>query len=68
MGRDPAVDKIAAPRFAADQIKQCSPVALRSLGACLLAFCCGPALHAAELQLRILETTDVHMNLLSCDY
>ena len=28
----------------------------------------GPAPHAAELRLRILETTDVHMNLLNYDY
>lgn len=36
--------------------------------AALLALALSSALHAAELKLRILETTDVHMNLLNYDY
>ena len=36
--------------------------------ACLLALCCALPAWGAELKLRIMETTDVHMNLLSYDY
>jgi 2',3'-cyclic-nucleotide 2'-phosphodiesterase / 3'-nucleotidase len=42
---------------------------LASLFGLLFAWALAPALvHAAELKLRIMETTDLHMNLLSYDY
>ena len=41
---------------------------LRLVFGCLLALCCTPPGWGAEIKLRILETTDVHMNLLSYDY
>jgi 2',3'-cyclic-nucleotide 2'-phosphodiesterase / 3'-nucleotidase len=42
--------------------------ALRQLSLITLLACALPAAVAAELKLRILETTDVHMNLLNYDY
>jgi 2',3'-cyclic-nucleotide 2'-phosphodiesterase/3'-nucleotidase len=41
---------------------------LALLGAAVLAGAAAPAAHSATLKLRILETTDVHMNLLDYDY
>lgn len=48
-------------------LKQLSAV-VRNLGVGCLALALGSAGQAAEVRLRILETTDLHMNLLSYDY
>ncbi len=43
-------------------------VKLRVVGVALLSICLGLSAQAAELKLRIMETTDIHMNLMSFDY